>query len=230
MSPQSEIELLSRVDVLEPLSREELEDLHQRVPTVHFNAGQTIYTPSYDREILFLLLEGRVRVYKVVGEHEFTLDMLQPGTVFGEAALTENLSQEAYAQSVEPSTISLMSTRVLRRTVHGNPEVGIKVAGLLAERSKVYAGKMADMGYKEVPHRLASIILWLVEKEGVVTSEGFWITTHYTHWQLAAMIGADRIAVTRAFRRLKEAGAAELVKRQICVTDIKALRSIAEVG
>jgi CRP/FNR family transcriptional regulator len=228
VASEADIELLSKVDILEPLSYEELKDLYRRLPTLHFYAGQIIYAPSYNREIFFLLLEGRVRIYKIIGEHEFTLDILQPGTTFGEAALTEKLSQDAYAQSVERSTISLVSVRLFRELVHRNPEVGIRVAELLAERGRVYATKMADMGYREVLHRLASLLLWLVEKEGIVTPEGFWITTRYTHWQLATMIGTDRVTVTRAFRRLEKAGATELVKRQIYITDIETLQSIAE--
>jgi DNA-binding transcriptional regulator YhcF (GntR family) len=37
------------------------------------------------------------------------------------------------------------------------------------------------------------------------------------------MIGAHRVAVTRAFRKLEEAGAVELRERRIHVKDIEAL-------
>ena len=66
-----------------------------------------------------------------------------------------------------------------------------------------------------------------MKDEGIVTAEGLWIPNHYTHEQLGAMIGARRVAVSRAFSRLRRAGAIETRRRYIYVRDEKALRRIA---
>jgi DNA-binding GntR family transcriptional regulator len=79
------------------------------------------------------------------------------------------------------------------------------------------------------PARLASQILRLLESEGVVTGEGrYRIPTRYTHEQLATMIGSKRVPVTRAFRKLEEAGAVELKARHVYVIDHEALKRAAE--
>jgi CRP/FNR family transcriptional regulator len=84
---------------------------------------------------------------------------------------------------------------------------------------------MTDIALKEVPARLANLILDLIQSEGVVTHQGHYkIPTHYTHEQLATMIGAKRVAVTRAFGRLQNAGCVWLWRRQIYVLDLAALR------
>jgi hypothetical protein len=44
------------------------------------------------------------------------------------------------------------------------------------------------------------------------------------------MIGCKRVAVTRAFRKLEEGGAAELDERRIVVKDMDALRDMAEAS
>jgi CRP/FNR family cyclic AMP-dependent transcriptional regulator len=54
------------------------------------------------------------------------------------------------------------------------------------------------------------------------------IPTRYTHNQLASMVGSNREAVTRAFRRLRDAGAVELSNRHIYVTKADALERLAE--
>ena len=59
--------LLSRVDLLEPLSLKEVEELSQRVPVMRFERSWRIYTPAYRADIFFLFLQGRVRVYKQIG-------------------------------------------------------------------------------------------------------------------------------------------------------------------
>ena len=84
--------------------------------------------------------------------------------------------------------------------------------------------RWADLAAKEVSARLASVLLLLIESEGVVTPEGYRIPTRYTHGQIASMIGANRESTTRAFGRLQEEGGVELKARSIYVTDLEALK------
>jgi hypothetical protein len=57
--------------------------------------------------------------------------------------------------------------------------------------------------------------------------EHYKILNHYTHEQLAAMIGAKRVAVTRAFGKLQDARCVRLWRRQIYVVDLATLRRLA---
>jgi CRP/FNR family transcriptional regulator, cyclic AMP receptor protein len=113
--------------------------------------------------------------------------------------------------------------------VFRNPEVGMKTIRLLSERLGVCEGRISDMVRKEVPARLAGLILRLSEHQGVVMGDGSRrIPTRYTHQQLASMVGSNREAVTRAFGRLRKAGAVEVRDRHIYVTDAYALERIAK--
>ena len=85
------------------------------------------------------------------------------------------------------------------------------------------------MANKEVVSRLASQILRLVESEGIVDRRGgYGLPSAYTHEELGAMIGAGRVAVTRALGRLQDEGDVELRQRIIHVRDREALRGIAD--
>jgi CRP-like cAMP-binding protein len=61
---QAQVKALSLIDVLEPLSAEELEELADRCPDVRLQKGEDFYRPKKDDGGLFLIKEGRVRVYK----------------------------------------------------------------------------------------------------------------------------------------------------------------------
>jgi CRP/FNR family transcriptional regulator len=52
--------------------------------------------------------------------------------------------------------------------------------------------------------------------------------TAYTHEELGAMVGANRVAVTRALRRLQDDGVVEVRRRRIHVRAPEALRRVAE--
>src|ERR671917_1021487 len=229
MLAEDRIKLLTLVDIFEPLSREEIEKINWRHLNTSVDEGETFYTPMDLCETLFVLQRGRVRLYRATPEgREFTLAVLQSGTVFGEMVLTGQRLRNCYAQAVEESEISAMCRADVERLILDKPAVGLQLVHLLSERLSTYETRLEDIALKEVPARLASLILLLIEAEGLRTLTGYKIPTRYTHQQLGSMIGANREAVTRAFVRLREAGILETRRRYIHVEDIEALERAAE--
>jgi CRP/FNR family cyclic AMP-dependent transcriptional regulator len=220
------IRLLSMVDVFEPLSAEEIGRLDERLPDAHLETGDVFYSPDDPSEKVFILRRGKVRIYKLADDgREFTLAVVDAGTMFGEMTLTAQRLQGAYAQAMEPSEVSMMLRQDLERLILEKPQVGLQIAHLLSERLRRYEIRLEDITLKDVPTRLASMILLLVEAEGVVTSEGYIrIPTHYTHQALGTMIGTSREAVSRAFGMLQAETIVELRRRIIYVKNLEALK------
>ena len=223
------IRLLSLVDIFDPLSEEEIEHLNGQLSDVHLEAGEIFYTPQDDSEKLFVLWKGRVRLYKTTDMREFTLAMVEAGTVFGEMALTAQQLQGAYAQALEACEISVMRRADLERLMLEKPKVGLQISHLLSERLRRYETRLEDITLKDVTARLASLLVLLLENEGVVTgNHSVKIPTHYTHQHLGTMVGANREAVTRAFGQLQDEGIVELKRRLIYIPDAEVLRRRAD--
>ena len=228
LSPEEKLRLLSMVDILEPLSREEIRELSLRIPDTYYQRGQLLYTPMERSEAIFMIKKGRVRIYRVGPDgREFTLTVVGTGTVFGEMSLTAQRLENAYAEAMERVVVCKMRKYDLERLVLEKPQVGLKVMGVLSERLLLAEYRMEDIALKDVPARLASFILQLIETEGVVTREGYKIPTRYTHRHLATMIGSKRETVTKAFSLLQQMGVVELKRRRIHVRDINALEGAA---
>src|SRR5215213_11786521 len=226
---EEQIKLLTLVDIFEPLSREEIEKINWKHLNTSIERGETFYTPMDLCETLFVLQRGRIRIYKATPEgREFTIAVVESGTVFGEMVLTGQRLRNAYAQAMEESEVSAMCRADVERLILDKPEVGLQLVHLLSDRLTTYETRLEDMALKEVPARLASLILLLIESEGVRTSTGYKIPTRYTHHQFGTMIGANREAVTRAFAWLRDLGAVETRRRYIHVGDIETLRKAAE--
>jgi CRP-like cAMP-binding protein len=228
---EERIKLLSLVDIFEPLSEQEIERLDGQLPDVHLERGQMLYGPQDQTERLFLIQKGKVRIFRTTPDgRELTLAVVESGTVFGEMALTGQQLEGAYAQAMEPSQVSTMARADLERLVLEKPEVGLKIMHVLSERLRRYETRLEDVTMKDVRSRLAGIILLLVESEGLRTGTGYRIPAHYTHERLGTMVGANRVAVTRAFGLLQDEGVVELRRRLIHVEDIEALRRSAGYG
>jgi CRP/FNR family transcriptional regulator, cyclic AMP receptor protein len=231
MSLKKEIRLLSMVDILGPLSDEELEDLALRAPDTFLERGDILYSPQNGTERLFVLKEGRVQLYEIEeGGDEITLSVVEDGNVFGEMALTGQSLEGLYVRALVPSPVVSLRREDVEELITKKPEVGLRLVRELAERLHDSERRYADVVGKDVPARLAAQILRLVDSEGVVSSESLRIRTHYTHEQLASMIGCKRVAVTRAFRKLEEGEAVELDDRRIVVKDVEALKDMAKAS
>ena len=231
MSLRDEIRLLSMVDILGPLSDEELEDLARRAPDTFLEEGDVLYTPKEGAERLFVLKKGRVQVYEIANTgEEITLSLVEGGNVFGEMALTGQSLKSLYVRALTPSTVVSLRREDMEHLITKEPEVGLRLIRDLAERLHASEARYADIVGKDVPARLATLILTLVDTEGLVSSESYLIPTHYTHEQLGSMIGCGRVAVTRAFRKLEEGGAVKLKDRRIVVKNLEALKDLAEAS
>jgi CRP/FNR family transcriptional regulator, cyclic AMP receptor protein len=230
MLEERRLNLLSLVDVLEPLSEEELKDLAERCPNIYLRDGEDFYRPELHDGGLFLILEGRVRVYHTApASKETTLDLLSSGTVLWARSMELTSGQAVHAQAVGSSVLAFIGREDLERFVLNKPEVGLKLMELLAQRLGSSNERMAEVAHKDVLSRLASQILRLLESEGVVDRRGgYKLSTAYTHEELGTMIGAERVAVNKALGRLQGEGVVELRRRRIHVSDLEALRRLAE--
>jgi CRP/FNR family cyclic AMP-dependent transcriptional regulator len=231
MNKEQQVELLSGVDIFEHLPKEEvrgiLDELLERNAEINLEAGEVFYTPRQPDGKLFILIKGGVRIYKMEAAREFTLEVVNSGTVFGEVAFTDHRLRDAYAQATEPSILLAMAREDVERLILQKPKVGLRLVSLLSERLHYYETRIVDVTLKGVPARLASLILFLIESEGVQIPGEIRIPTRYTHEHLGTMIGANREAVTRAFGRLQDEGALQIRRRLIYVEDVGALERVA---
>src|ERR671910_3901732 len=160
MSLREEIRLLSMVDILGPLSDEEMEDLAKRTPDTFLEKDDILYSPKEGTERLFILKKGRVQLYEVdqSGE-EITFSVIEDGNVFGEMALTGQSLEGLYVRALVPSTVVSLRREDVEDLIRNNPEVGLRLVRELAERLHESERRYADIVGKDVPARLASQIL-----------------------------------------------------------------------
>jgi CRP/FNR family cyclic AMP-dependent transcriptional regulator len=221
---------LSWVDFLAPLSEEELDDLVRRASFVRLEEGDVLTVdPEEQDERMLLTVAGQPQVYEIAlsSGRELTLYVLASGSAVGATGLVPRWVRDLHLRALEPSVVCRIEHNNLEALVRRNPEVGLRLAHMLATKLMLMEDRWADMVEKEVLARLAGVLFMLAESEGVMSKEGPMIPTRYTHRQLASMIGANREAVTRAFADLQEGGCVEVRSRHVYIKDYDALRQNA---
>jgi CRP-like cAMP-binding protein len=190
---------------LEPAQRARIEQSisYQIVP-----AGQLFHAPNEYGEQVFLLHSGRVRLYKLSTEgRALTLAVLEPVTIFGEMSLAGQWMYDSFAESMSECTIGIIGRDVLRDVLRQYPQVSLRFMELMGQRLREIENKLADIAFKSVPQRLASVLLNLAgSTSDTVPGTPAPSVVRYTHQQLAEMIGSYRETVTKAIGEFREAG------------------------
>src|SRR4051812_21883874 len=141
MSFEEKVRFLSQVYLLESLSVQEVSWLGQRAPDIRLERDRILYTPLHIGRTLYLLLEGRISLYKMVGSRQQTLEVMGSGEMFGEAVLAGR-PQGSFAQALEPAWIAIVGLDTLTELIQRNPQVGLKMAELFAGRLHQYGNQM----------------------------------------------------------------------------------------
>lgn len=229
--PRAEIRRrLSWVGFLSPLPDEELDALLTRAKFVRLGRGQVMVVGAEEHgDWMHVVLEGHIQVYETSkrSERELTISVLGGGSTVNGTGVVKRWTRDLNLRALEPSLVCRLLRGDLQDVIRRNPEVGIALAENLATMSMLMEDRWADMVEKEITERLAGLIYMLGEMYGIVTNDGPMLPTRYTHSQLASMIGSNREAVTRAFAKLRRAGAIEVKSRRVHIKDFDALRRAA---
>lgn len=213
---------LAETDIFRDLTIEDMTWVSQVTTMITAKKGRTIYSQEEPAEVLFVLKQGRVQIYRLTPDgRRLTLATIGPGTIFGEMSLVGQHMHSTYAEAIDDVTLCVMSRVDLERVLINKPRVALRLLDVLGRRMREMESRLEGITFKGVPARLAGLLLELEPRSGP-TVEGF------SHLELAEMIGATRETVTKALDEFRAAGLVELGRRQLTILDREGLRAIAE--
>jgi CRP/FNR family cyclic AMP-dependent transcriptional regulator len=219
---------LSATDLFQDLSPADLLALEERMPLRAVEAGNLIYSPEEHGEVLFLLKKGRVRLFRLSPDGKaLTTAIVEPGSVFGEMALLGQGMQDSFAEALENCVLYTLNRRDVQEVLLADPRVARRLLELVSRRLAETERKLEDFAFKNVPQRLASLLLQLAhvpaeQKEGMTT-----LPARYTHQQLAEMIGTYRETATKVLNDFRQQELIRIDRGRIQLLDLNALRSMA---
>ncbi|WP_129631770.1 Crp/Fnr family transcriptional regulator [Candidatus Oscillochloris fontis] len=211
---------------LDPHQRQELERL---IAAGTYPAGHVFHTPNEVGEEIFVLHSGRVRIYKLSPEgRALTLLVLEAPTIFGEMSLVGQHFHDTFAEAMHEGVVGVMARATMQQILESHPAVALAVMELMGQRLRIMENKLADIAFKSVPQRLASLLLNLAGvAPGQIHASSAPRMVRYTHQQLADMIGSYRETVTKAIGELREAGIIYIEDEAIALTDLIQLQRMA---
>jgi len=123
-------EELKRLKPFAMMSEEELRNICNLMERAHFEAGETLINESQPADCFFILISGRLRVFKTLdnGEQETLSVVSEPGELFGEMSLVEDKPRSAAVSTLEPSDVLTVSKDGFLNLVDRFPQFTLVVA------------------------------------------------------------------------------------------------------
>ncbi|HRW48048.1 MAG TPA: Crp/Fnr family transcriptional regulator [Caldilinea sp.] len=221
--PAEKMRYLSELAVFQDLSPREMEELNRITTMSTVQKGRVFYRPEEPGEVLFILKEGKVQLYRISPEgKKLVITTLGSHTLFGEMALLGAKMHNTFAEAVEDCLICVMSRNDLERLILSKPQVALRILEITGRRLRDAEERLENMAFKGIPARLASMLLRLAEEQG--TNE----ITGLTHQDLAESVGTYRETATQVLNDLKAAGYIDIGRKRITVLDVAGLTTVAE--
>lgn len=164
--------------------------------------GAVVVTEGDSTDTLYVILEGRVKVYATDDQGREVLFLTQgPGEYFGELVLDEG-PRSASVMTLEKARLLAVPRRELQDFVASNPAFALNIMKKLITRVRTLSASVKSLALMDVYGRVARLLLELAEE----TDGRMAIAERLTHQDLANRVGASREMVGRILKDLAEGG------------------------
>jgi CRP/FNR family cyclic AMP-dependent transcriptional regulator len=227
MPAVEDTKILSRMLLFEGLSEVELkrlnnELLHRKV----FTPGTNIITVAQPGEVVYILLEGSVKIYvDQLDGSEVILAFLGPGDTFGEMGIIGSGGRSASVLTLEPCSCLAMDRKTFLQCLRTMSNLSYNLVRLLSRRLRLANEQIQALSSLDVRGRVARQLLAFAQRYGEPNANTeVLIPLRLTQTDLASLVGASRERVNQVIVDLKEQDFISVdATHHITVHDLQAL-------
>lgn len=201
MTMLSNLDLIRRVPLFSMLTEAQAMMVADVVGKKRFKRRELIVEQGMRCDELFIMLNGRARVY-VAGDEggEITLSILRPGDYLGEMSLIDNQPHSANVQAEAVTDVLVLDRMAFARCLPDPDSMAYGVIRGLVRRLRAANQKITSLALMDVYGRVAKALLDLASEDD---SGQLLIQERVSRQDIAKMVGASREMVSRVMKDLE---------------------------
>jgi CRP/FNR family cyclic AMP-dependent transcriptional regulator len=171
--------------------------------TRRYRKGTILIHESDAGDTLFLVLDGRVKVY-CNDDHnkEITFGIVGPGEYFGEMAL-DGGPRSASVVTLESSVCTMLTRTTLLGFIGKCPEFALDLLSKVIRRARMATNSARNLAFVDVYGRLSQCLQELATPH---PDGSLRIAKRITHLEIASLVGCSREMVSRILKDLENGG------------------------
>ncbi|MCS6319907.1 MAG: Crp/Fnr family transcriptional regulator [Nitrospira sp.] len=218
---------LKHIRLFDGISPSEMQEMEKITRMEEVKKRQPLYLPGDPSSSVYLLKRGRVKIANTAANgKEVTFDILEAGDVFGELDVLEDAPRSTSAETLDDALICVIPRKDFDQYLAMHPSVMFKLTKLIGLRLKKIQSRVEDLVFREVPARLAHLLLKLSKSDGVADGQGVRLKAKLTHQEMANLIGCSRETVSATMGQFRDEGLLQIDGRMITILNEKGLSRI----
>jgi CRP-like cAMP-binding protein len=173
------------------------------------------------------ILSGLVKVTREMRKGKtIILRIEKPQTFLGLTSVYGSETYEYSAVAIEPSSILFIDSQALKKIIEGNGVFAFELIQRLSQRSLFNTSRLTSLLYKQLPGRVADIILYF--SEDIFESQTF----HFplTRQELAELAGTTKESFIRTLSEFKNDRIIEMEKNQLTISSMNIIKTLSRLG
>lgn len=192
-----------------------LKDIAAVTQLREYERGDVLFWEGDECAGLHILESGSVKLYRVSPQgRQYIIAVLTEGATCNEVPAFDGGMNPVNVEALETTRVWVVDAHTLRDLVKANPELALKILSKFGQNLRIMVGKVSEMAFYQVTHRLARLITEMPEAP----------RPPWTQEQLAARLGTVREVVSRSLKELEKSGAIRMEDRRIQIANEDVLR------
>jgi CRP-like cAMP-binding protein len=209
----------------------ELDEILKFASERRFRRGQTIFQRGDNASSMMAVLRGRVRVSTISSDgKELTLNVINPGEIFGELALLDGKPRSNDCTAAEDTVLLVVERRHFIPFLAQNHDLALRLLAVLCDKVRRTSTALEEIALFDLPERLARVLLKLADDYGRASSSGIRIDLRLSQRDLSNLVASSRESVNKQLRIWREDGTIELQEGFVVLRRPAELRRLTDSG
>ncbi|KUO96328.1 Crp/Fnr family transcriptional regulator [Ferroacidibacillus organovorans] len=218
--------VLKEIELFRGLTDDELNKIVHLAKERRCHRGEILFMEGDDREAVFFLQRGLVKVFKVDDEgKEHIVNVLGAGQMFPHVGFFRDDPYPGTAQSLSESSLLFIKRTHFDALLMEHPEITRKVMRVMGEQILILQTKLQELATTDTRQRVYAFIRHICDEHGQPGEKGVHVKLHMTHEEIAHMIGMTRESVNRLWNELRRDGTI-MGNREEWIFDLDRLRRV----
>lgn len=185
---------------------------------VSFEKGEIIIRPNGKIQNIFLVKQGKVRMYAVSDDgQEVTLHIFTPHSFFPIMLSLSEVYDKYYFEALEKVETVRAPVEKVIEFIKSDQEVLFDLTTRFSNAISGLTLRIETMAFEDAYNRIASLLLYLCEKFGEVREDKTVINMTLQHDDIANWVGIRRETVSRQFEKMQKEKIVENKNKQLVI-------------
>ncbi|RUM33465.1 MAG: Crp/Fnr family transcriptional regulator [Desulfobulbus sp.] len=209
----------SNINLLSELVKPENRDFFAEFSERTYPKNCLVSSPGCAKDQVFIVRQGRLRIYLAVEDKDFSLAILEPGDIY----VTHT---RAHVEALSETILLEMPTGCLHAHMATQPALSRTIISILGKLLSQSFSIIESLVFKDIRQRLTDFFLYEGQHNGTEVNGSLVFSLDLTTTQLAAIVGASRQTVsTIVSNMLKQGVLVKNSRTRYCIPHVDLLRN-----